>query len=74
MCHRNLETKAKGVRGVVRQVSDSFFFFRDRILTVGRSYYSLALRDLRKPLTHSFSFLHIQSIETSFRVYKKKER
>lgn len=23
MCHRNLETKAKGVRGVVRQGSDS---------------------------------------------------
>ena len=47
---------------------------RDRILTVGRSYYSLALRDLRKLLTRSFSFLDIQTIETSLREYKKKER
>ena len=72
---QELRDQSKGSKGCGQAgIGFFFFFFRDRILTVGRSYYSLALRDLRKPLTHSFSFLHIQSIETSFRVYKKKER
>lgn len=54
--HKNLETKAKRVRGVVRQGSDS------EAGGGGERLISHALglrRDLRKLLTHPFPFFHI---------------
>lgn len=52
--HKNLETKAKRVRGVVRQGSDSEAW-GGRLIS-----HALGLRrDLRKLLTHPFPFFHI---------------